>query len=604
MFIDRILARPDIAEKYVRKIKLGFWDSKFAGPRPEIISEELYDAYTKAAKAANVIDIIVPYEAAEVTSKGALVSNWRERDWYTELLMKKSQGAGWPPYDLMFCQVLRAGHEDALVALVLALLPNLRVLELHTVLMNPDQIILPWRLPKHGFKKLVRLTAANDRAIPWSASFLNQIMDNTSLQTLELARGSCWYQAGGDLLESPPIALPLGLGALTALHLPNCAFTCVEMQKLLSASPRLKRLYFSYGLAMGPYNFTAGELITMLDSFKNTLEDLYLDIVPSWMTPQEEDSDSSHLIESLRHFTALRRLDTNVDVWRMLDVGAILHKYQPGMNMNYECKILEQDRWCWRLPPVLEFLSLHPTHRETTPDSHQLRDLVSSQRQALPELKALVIAIHDEGFRDLMKMEFYSYMEDYQATMENETDMGAPSGTDDESYMDSESDTDDRSSMDNQSSDSVDQPGVGNQFGSDDQPGMVAQSNSNDQSNMSDWSSVNGLDEDDRINIKVGSAAEASGPIKTTFHGWRPSSEMPRIHWEGHAYVLKPGERPCSEADNSQPRIDRWLRELTGVSTYLASEGDPDLVYSSSSEEDFGHGYMLDAEWEDLVETL
>lgn len=95
--------------------------------------------------------------------------------------MKESQRAGWPPYDLTFCQILRTGHEDALVALILALLPNLRVLELHSILVNPYKTMLPWRLPKHGFTKLVRLTAANDSAVPWSASFLNQIMDNTSL---------------------------------------------------------------------------------------------------------------------------------------------------------------------------------------------------------------------------------------------------------------------------------------------------------------------------------------------------------------------------------------------------------------------------------------
>lgn len=205
--------------------------------------------------------------------------------------------------------------------------------------------------------------------------------------------------------------------------------------------------------------------------------------------------------------------------------------------------------------------------------------------------------MHDEGFRDMMKWTFYSYMEDYQ------TAIGAPSGTDDESDMDSQSDSDDRSSMDNRS-DSVDQPGVGNQFDLDDQPGMDTQSNTDDQSKMADWSSVNDVDEDDRINIKFGSVAEVSGHIKTTFHGWRPSSEKPRIHWEGHAYVLKPGERPRSEADTSQPRIDQRLHELTGVSTHLASEGHPDMVYSSSSEEELGHGYMLDDEWEGLVDTL
>ncbi|KAI4952147.1 hypothetical protein J4E91_003609 [Alternaria rosae] len=108
--------------------------------------------------------------------------------------------------------------------------------------------------------------------------------------------------------------------------------------------------------------------------------------------------------------------------------------------------------------------------------------------------------MHDEGFRDMMKWTFYSYMEDYQKAM------GAPSGTDDESDMDNQSD-------------SVDQADVGNQFGSDDQSGMDIQSNPDDQSNMGDWSSVNDVDEDDRINIKVGSIAEARDPgLKQTPH--------------------------------------------------------------------------------------
>ncbi|KAG9194727.1 hypothetical protein G6011_04762 [Alternaria panax] len=87
-----------------------------------------------------------------------------------------------------------------------------------------------------------------------------------------------------------------------------------------------------------------------------------------------------------------------------------------------------------------------------------------------------------------------------------------------------------------------------------------------------------GSDMENSLLIKIGSAAEIYGPIKTISHGWRPYSEMPRIRWDGHGYVLQSGERPISEFhppesnDMGPPEMDLWLQELTEDSAQLATD--------------------------------
>jgi len=56
-FVGRIVARPDIGEKYVRRVELHSWTTRISKPRPRVLSRQDYDKFTKAAKAAQVIDL-------------------------------------------------------------------------------------------------------------------------------------------------------------------------------------------------------------------------------------------------------------------------------------------------------------------------------------------------------------------------------------------------------------------------------------------------------------------------------------------------------------------------------------------------------------------
>jgi hypothetical protein len=276
-------------------------------------------------------------------------------------------------YDQKFCQLLRANLEDPLVALLLALLPNVKELWLLEAPMVAKATLLPWHLPQHKLENLKRFAVCSQDRRAWSIAFFNDILKNNSLEVLEASCGGLLFRDNNQERPHPLHTLPLSLQArsiqLTTLHLPNCAMRRSEMQKLLLAAPHLKRFYYHHNSKyIGPKGCSASELITLLEPFATTLEDLYLDIVRFNISLEEEeedhdfegdeddDEDESHLIDSLAYFTALKRLDTDVQVWRMLREMNVSDKYEPP-----EERIGDIDRWCLRLPSSLECLSLHTT---------------------------------------------------------------------------------------------------------------------------------------------------------------------------------------------------------------------------------------------------
>jgi hypothetical protein len=276
-------------------------------------------------------------------------------------------------YDQKFCQLLCASLEDPLVALLLALLPNVKELWLLEAPMVAKATLLPWQLPQHKLENLKRFAVCSQDRRAWSIAFFNDILKNNSLEVLEASCGGLLFRDNNQERPHPLHTLPLSLQAksiqLTTLHLPNCAMRRSEMQKLLLAAPHLKRFYYHHNSKyIGPKGCSASELITLLEPFATTLEDLYLDIVHFNISLEEEeedhdfegdeddDEDESHLIDSLAYFTALKRLDTDVQVWRMLREMNVSDKYEPP-----EERIGDIDRWCLRLPSSLECLSLHTT---------------------------------------------------------------------------------------------------------------------------------------------------------------------------------------------------------------------------------------------------
>ena len=472
------------------------------------MSRQEYDKFTKAAKAAQVIDVIVPYEAAGATAEEA--ASHHNQKWFQDLLAIEGLSLDNlpeppydPPYDLLFCRTLRAGYEDALVALMLALLPNLRILELRAFPTEALEFLLPWNLPAHGFSQLVRITATNDCAESWPSSFLQDILGNTTLQTLELARVSLWYNSPNGPLQVPGFSEPLGCTTLTTLHLPNSAITGEEMQKLVSASSRLKRLYYSYNPYLAPGGCTAAELITLLEPFKHTLEELFLDIVHMPISladlddeneEDEEQRSSDHLIDSLSHFTALRRLDTTADVWRMLDEMTVANAYEWGPT---DVSIAVSDRWCLRLPQHLELLCLHMNEDNAPADPRQLYDLITAQEQVLPELKELWVRVETKEDRT-------HFMDTFSMLAEKE-----------------------------------------------EHPRLYTQS---------------------PLLVKIELASELSGPIETTFHDWRHPKERSRTTWGGHGYVLEPGRVQTDDEHDTWIRQVTGEAKSFDTGGYLSEE--------------------------------
>jgi len=163
----------------------------------------------------------------------------------------------------------------------------------------------------------------------------------------------------------------------------------------------------------------------MFEPFKHTLEDLSLDIIHMGINLEdldnedvdeedeedEEQRSSDHLIDSLSHFTTLRRLDTSADIWRMLDELTVANAYEWGPT---DIQIAGADRWCLRLPPHLEFLRLHQNDRMSSADPRQLYDLITTQEQVLPESKEFLIQVESPEDRIHFENQFSMFAEEQE----------------------------------------------------------------------------------------------------------------------------------------------------------------------------------------------
>lgn len=95
--------------------------------RSQALSSDDYHLLAEASRTTGVIDEIDPYEQTsrltEIMSRASTISP----SWYT-YLFDDHIPTGQIPYDRKFCQILRAGLEDAQMVLLLALLPHIRTI--------------------------------------------------------------------------------------------------------------------------------------------------------------------------------------------------------------------------------------------------------------------------------------------------------------------------------------------------------------------------------------------------------------------------------------------------------------------------------------------
>jgi hypothetical protein len=152
----------------------------FRGPVP---TEAEYLSLTAAARDQGVITEIHPYEHSSYLIEVARQSNSTgfepPEQWYTHAFDRELTFSELS-YDRKFCQMLRAGLNDPLVVLLVALLPNLK--ETIPREIPSDIHMLHWRT-KHELPALRRLKARCCGDDPRCLAFFNSLLSEGRLHT-------------------------------------------------------------------------------------------------------------------------------------------------------------------------------------------------------------------------------------------------------------------------------------------------------------------------------------------------------------------------------------------------------------------------------------
>lgn len=132
-------------------------------------------------------------------------------------------------YDKRFCYLLRAGVEDALVVLLLALLDNIRDLSVRRISWSLHN--LPW---KAKFTVIGRFLAHSYD--PWLLKQFEQIPDLKQLEVLNAAGASSGYQHANDAEEIGQPFFPVQRLALsTKLYALHTLIPCSKFALSLKA---------------------------------------------------------------------------------------------------------------------------------------------------------------------------------------------------------------------------------------------------------------------------------------------------------------------------------------------------------------------------------
>ena len=423
-FVRKLIQRPEL-RKYVQKLDLKPWrtlvdfdpenymsslrnpgqreyDSEgFNRHRDPEPTQADYLMFTDAAKAAGVITKVFDFESESYVVAAARKTGLRDVDesqtWYTHAFDPYIPTSD-IDYDRKFCQLLRAGSEDPLIVMLVALLPNVREIYLHGVPLDINT--LEWRA-SHGFTALRRLTAcASDELSPWPVAFFNKVLEQGRLDVFEAESASSWYiEVGQSEQWEPraehvkPLSLRPGSLAIRELDLHNCCLQVSDMKILLQACPQLKGFYYTGGTReTGLYSPSPAKMIELLYPFRDTLQvlslELDIDEHENW-TPMENG-----LIQSLAHMTALKILDTTPEMWDAVEDT----DYELAGLDDTEAVPPADRRLCFRLPPNLEVLMFHLSEVEEMVSLHQLRDLFRKRAQVLPKLERIYIGARDEEY--------------------------------------------------------------------------------------------------------------------------------------------------------------------------------------------------------------
>jgi hypothetical protein len=433
-FIRKLIERPELA-KHVRSVDLHAWDmldlfspdlsndrtaTEFEDMRKRSLGSSDYQALTQAAKRAGVISKIHPYDpssrlidkAESMSSANAdrdtsrpckrthlaalhkVVTESRADIAGLDYIFDDHLGFAQVSYDQKFCQLLRAGIEDAQAVLLFALLPNLQDIYVRG---GPHEInALEWRA-SHRFAALRSLTVfGTDGVLTWPMAFFNTLLDTTTkLETLQVYAASSWYKDLDDPMPSPSNALalslrPKSLSLVTSLVLQHCCLKASDLQGLFQACPGLKSFCYYHGdEQQGLQSPSPAEMLVLLEPFRNTLERLTLELE---LFNVEGMLDDEARFGSFAHMKALQFLDTSAEMWRALEDEDLYDPYEEDEVPN------ESTRLSRRLPSSLHTLAFHQSVEQVEPAILQIKDLIQMRNYVLPNLQELYIATENEEY--------------------------------------------------------------------------------------------------------------------------------------------------------------------------------------------------------------
>ena len=403
-FLRRLIGQPDL-DKHVQKLHLRSWTtltmSSDKDPGSDrILQESLrqrdsgpicgaqlspadYSLLVQAARNTGVIRTVAPVDR----------STWEPEvvDMNTRTTAVEPLLGGAYPFDRIFCERLRAGCENPLVVLLIALLPNVREIVLDGV--PSDLHALIW-WPKHGFPALRILTAcAIDGDLQWPLMFLQPLLVSGKLRILKASHAT---SARLPLTTREPtnqklplLALSSGTLNLERLELENCSLGVLELQLLLRSCSGLKHfLYTSRRCEVGPWSPSPAAFVELLRPHQTTLHSLILDVEAHRY--DDKTDNKLTLIHSLAHMTALKVLVTAPELWHSVTVD------DDKFNVNIVGSV--EGRLSMRLPPNLETLVFGMSVAEKTTSPSQLSDLMRMRTVMLPALTNLLVGGIDPGY--------------------------------------------------------------------------------------------------------------------------------------------------------------------------------------------------------------
>jgi hypothetical protein len=401
-FVLTLLDRPHLA-KCVHRVHLGsYYHLQHVGPSAYYLDEFLdceeneYQRLCEAAVDAGVIGDILPFKSTSSVREffssfdpNATDPPWGYElgtDWYTYIYDGTIRIED-IPYDAQFCELLHLGLDEPFVVLLLAILPDVREIDIWGV--PNHRYSLQWRA-KHRFQTLKHLKASGcDDAGQWPLPLFHNVLQGKNLRNLQVhgmgtERAINWTEDG---IFSRVISLSPRSTNITHLVLEHCNLESADMETILQACAPLRSLSFSTLRADNvTVDYTVQEMVNMLNSHKHSLEylSLYMDI--EWYIDESIISSPS-----FHDFAVLKKLDTNAIIW-----ADLLHNPQAGPANLLSCTNIDMVDL---LPPSIEQIIIQEA-RNYIPnkdwDYGQLNSVILQRNERLPKLRDIVLVHIDE----------------------------------------------------------------------------------------------------------------------------------------------------------------------------------------------------------------